>query len=196
MSKGLGVLTVFVFVAAVLAAAPASDAPRAAGDAAEQKEIVRAAVGTVAPSVMGGRVLYKDAKQWHAALEKHYQILAALLAEKDWGGIAELYGPDAVLHSAEAGTRFKGGHEIAFHYWQVMLGLKRWTKVVGFEIEVMKIIPVDIPVCFRGGGERFNQLVLFRGVFKTEASPESSMSFEGLAGHIQSCPDILLSETY
>lgn len=182
MSKGMGGLVVFLIAAALIAAAPqASKAP-------EREE--------AAPAVMGARVLCKTADQWDAVLEKHYQILAALLEKKDWGGIAELYGPDAVLHSAEAGTRFKGGHEIAFHYWQKMHGLKRWTKIVGFEIEVKKIIPVDIPVCFRGGGERFNQLVLFRGVFKTEASPESSMPFEGLAGHIQSCPDILLSEMF
>jgi len=188
MRKRMGGLAVYLLAAALIAAAcQASKAPAAGVEPEREK---------AAPAVMGARILCKNADQWDAVLEKHYHILAALLEKKDWGGIAELYGPDAVLHSAESGTRFKSGHEIAFHYWQKMHGLKRWTKVVGFEIEVLKIIPVDIPVCFRGGGESFNQLVLFRGVFKTEASPESSMPFEGLAGHIQSCPDILLSEMF
>ncbi len=150
----------------------------------------------VPPVVQGSGILLKDENKWMVVIKKHYDDLTALLQKQNWDGIAALYGSDAILNSAERARQFKGGTDIAFNFWKSWQEKKRRVKIVGFDIDEIKIFYVDFPVQFNGYSDRFNQLVHIRGKFNTEASPASAWPFEAMGGHIQSCPDFILSENF
>ncbi len=188
MNKGTRVLVVLTFLL-VLAMAGFLLWQNLKGPTSAVKE-------TAEPGIERVTSLEKTEGQWVMSLEAKYQELAGLLNDKKWDKVAAFYGEDVVLESKGTNEVFHGGGKIADEFWKKMFENNPKLKVVGFKIEIERIFLVNFPACLLGRAERVNQCVIYRGKYITTASPEVSRDFMGVAGHIQSCPDIILGEIY
>lgn len=148
------------------------------------------------PVVEAGETILKTEAQWVENLEKKYNELKVKLNDKKWAEAIEHYGCDVVLFSRALSKEFKGGRKIVEDYWKPQLGKAPAKKIVEFNILKVNVFPANFCAVINGEAVCFNQIVFYQGMLTTEASPAESSDFYGVAGHIQSCPDIILSEVY
>lgn len=143
--------------------------------------------------------LRKNPEQWKEVLNKRFGDLQAHLnadGKGRWEKIRDFYGKDVVLHSKKDDTLFYGGKDISFKFWKNQFERTPELKIVGFEVKDVTVYDVNFPVKLLGKWDRLNQVAFFRGILTKAASPAESGDFYGVAGHIQSCPDIVFNESY
>lgn len=162
----------------------------------ELREPRQAAAVKAEPVVDAGATILKTEAQWVENLEKKYHELKVKLNDKRWAEAIEHYGCDVVLFSRALSKEFKGGREIVEDYWKPQLGKAPAKKNVEFNILKVNVFPANFCAVINGKAVCYNQIVFYQGMLTTEASPAESSDFYGVAGHIQSCPDIILSEVF
>ncbi len=155
-----------------------------------------ATAGKIGPVVDTGRSILKTEAEWVQKLEEKYLNLKSKLNEKAWAGVAAHYGSDVVVTSKSRSKEFKGGTDIAWNFWKPQFDKAPGKKIVDFKVKKVDIHSVDFHAILNRVLDRLNQVVVFRGVLTTEASPAEDSDFYGMAGHIQSCPDIIFCEIF
>ncbi|MBM3297163.1 MAG: hypothetical protein FJY83_06135 [Candidatus Aminicenantes bacterium] len=151
---------------------------------------------SVAPDASGKGPTYLTPEEWEKRLKEKYAKLKSLLNEKRWDDVGELYGEKALVEDKITGKKFPAKREIAYDFWKNRMEGKANKTVVDFEIRDLVIYPANIPTSHQGYPLKINQIVFYKGKLKTQASPTAESEFEGIAGHIESCPDIILCEIH